>query len=99
MHAALVDYDALRDRMTVWCSTQVPFYVHLMLSRCLKMDKAQIRVIKPFIGGGFGCRTETLQPELICGLLAKKVKARVRLVVNREETFITHRGRPETDIA
>ena len=33
MHAALADYDALRDRLTVWCSTQVPFYVHLMLSR------------------------------------------------------------------
>jgi len=98
MHAALADFDAQRDRLTVWCSTQVPFYVHLMLSRCLKMDKAQIRVIKPFIGGGFGCRTETLQVELICGLLARKCKGRVRLVVNREETFITHRGRPESDI-
>ena len=46
MHAALADYDALRDRLTVWCSTQVPFYVHLMLARTLKMDKAKIRVVK-----------------------------------------------------
>ena len=33
MHAALADYDALRDRLTVWCSTQVPYYVHLMLAQ------------------------------------------------------------------
>ncbi len=98
MHAALAEYDALRDRLTVWCTTQVPFYVHLMLSRTLKMDKAKIRVVKPFIGGGFGCRTETLQPELICAQLARKAGQRVRLVVNREETFITHRGRPESDV-
>jgi 4-hydroxybenzoyl-CoA reductase subunit alpha len=98
MHAALAEYDALRDRLTVWCSTQVPFYVHLMLARTMKMDKAKIRVVKPFIGGGFGCRTETLQPELICAQLARKTGRRVRLVVNREETFITHRGRPESDI-
>ncbi|MFO0989998.1 MAG: 4-hydroxybenzoyl-CoA reductase subunit alpha [Alphaproteobacteria bacterium] len=98
MHAALAEYDALRDRLTVWCTTQVPFYVHLMLSRTLKMDKAKIRVVKPFIGGGFGCRTETLQPELICAQLARKAGQRVRLVVTREETFLTHRGRPESDV-
>ena len=31
MHAAIAEYDALRDRMTVHASTQVPYYVHLML--------------------------------------------------------------------
>ncbi len=62
MHAALADYDGLRDRMTVHASTQVPYYVHLMLSRIMNMDMSRIRVIKPFIGGGFGCRTETLRP-------------------------------------
>jgi 4-hydroxybenzoyl-CoA reductase subunit alpha len=55
-------------------------------------------VIKPHVGGGFGCRTETLNVELIAALLARKAGGCVRIVVNREETFITHRGRPETDI-
>jgi 4-hydroxybenzoyl-CoA reductase subunit alpha len=94
-HAALADYDALRDRLAVHCTTQVPFYVHLMLARCLAMDKSRIRVIKPHIGGGFGARTETLNVELICALLARAAGGRVRLVTSREETFITHRGRPE----
>jgi 4-hydroxybenzoyl-CoA reductase subunit alpha len=98
MHAALADYDAVRDRMTVHASTQVPYYVHLMLAQILDMDSSRIRVIKPHVGGGFGCRTETLNVELIAALLARKVGGAVRMVVNREETFITHRGRPETDI-
>jgi 4-hydroxybenzoyl-CoA reductase subunit alpha len=98
MHAAVADYDPGRDRMTVHASTQVPYYVHLMLSQILDMDMSRIRVVKPHVGGGFGCRTETLNIELIAALLARKVGGAVRMVVNREETFITHRGRPETDI-
>jgi 4-hydroxybenzoyl-CoA reductase subunit alpha len=98
MHAAVASYDPGRDRMTVHASTQVPYYVHLMLAQILDMDMSRIRVIKPHVGGGFGCRTETLNIELIAALLARKVGGSVRLVTTREETFITHRGRPETDI-
>src|SRR6185437_5211990 len=75
-----------------------PYYVHLMLAQTLDMEMSRIRVVKPHVGGGFGCRTETLNVELIAALLARKAKGRVRIVVNREETFITHRGRPETEI-
>jgi 4-hydroxybenzoyl-CoA reductase subunit alpha len=98
MHAAIAEYDTLRDRMTVHASTQVPYYVHLMLSQILGMEMSRIRVIKPHVGGGFGCRTEALNIELIAALLARRANATVRLVTTREETFITHRGRPETDI-
>jgi 4-hydroxybenzoyl-CoA reductase subunit alpha len=98
MHAALADYDVVRDRMIVHASTQVPYYVHLMLAQILDMDMSRIRVVKPHVGGGFGCRTETLNVELIAALLARKAGGCVRIMVNREETFITHRGRPETDI-
>jgi 4-hydroxybenzoyl-CoA reductase subunit alpha len=98
MHAAIARYDALRDRLTVQASTQVPYYVHLMLSHVLDMPMSRLRVIKPHVGGGFGARSETLNVELIAALLARKAKGCVRLVLSREETFITHRGRPETDI-
>jgi 4-hydroxybenzoyl-CoA reductase subunit alpha len=98
MHAAVAEFDPVRGRMTVHASTQVPYYVHLMLAQILDMEMSQIRVVKPHVGGGFGCRTETLNVELIAALLARKAGGRVRLVINREETFITHRGRPETDI-
>src|ERR1700737_861030 len=96
--AALAEYDAERERITVHASTQVPYYVHLMLAQILAMDMSRIRVIKPHVGGGFGCRTEALNVELIAALLARKAGGSVRTVITREETFITHRGRPETDI-
>tara|TARA_B100000676_G_scaffold167851_1_gene165080 strand:- start:208454 stop:210808 length:2355 start_codon:yes stop_codon:yes gene_type:complete len=94
-HAALAAYDGERDRLTVHASTQVPYYVHLMLEQTLGMPRSRIRVIKPHIGGGFGCRTECLHVELIAAALARACKGTVRIVVSREETFITHRGRPE----
>ena len=97
-HAAYAEYDPGRERLTIRPSTQVPFYVHKMLSRTMGMADSHIRVIKPHIGGGFGSRTETLQSDLIAGLLARKARGTVRVVLSREETFITHRGRPESHI-
>ena len=44
MHSALVSYDPLRDRLTCKCSTQVPYYVHLMLAKVTGMDQGRIRV-------------------------------------------------------
>ncbi len=97
-HAALAEYDAVRDRLTLHTVSQVPFYVHLMLARCLEMDTSQIRVVKPFVGGGFGARTETLNFEIIAALLARKVGGKVIVRLTREETFLTHRGRPATQV-
>jgi 4-hydroxybenzoyl-CoA reductase subunit alpha len=98
MHAALVDYDAAADRLTVHATTQTPYYIHLMMAHVLEMPMSKIRIVKPHVGGGFGARTETLNVELIAALLARRTKGAVRLVVNREETFLTHRGRPESHI-
>jgi len=95
---SLAEYDAERDRLTLHSTTQVPFYVHLMLAQCMKMDASRIRVVKPFVGGGFGHRTETLNFELIAGLLARAARGAVKLELSREETMLTHRGRPETDV-
>ena len=97
-NAALAEWDAERGRLTLHSVTQVPYYVHLALARCLAMDASCIRVVKPFVGGGFGHRTETLNFEVIAALLARAAGGTVRLVLSREETFLTHRGRPETDV-
>ena len=97
-NAALAEYDPERDRLTLHSVTQVPYYVHLTLARCLRMDESRIRVVKPFVGGGFGHRTETLNFEIIAALLARAAGGTVKLELSREETFLTHRGRPETEI-
>lgn len=97
-NAALAAWDNERGHLTLWSVTQVPYYVHLTLARCLRMEAAHIRVIKPFIGGGFGHRTECLNFEVICGLLARAARGTVRLLQTREESFLAHRGRPESQI-
>lgn len=98
LNATLAEYDPVRDMLTLNTTTQVPYYVHLKVAACLQMDSARIRVIKPFLGGGFGARTECLHFEIIAALLARKAKGNVRLLQTREETFIAHRGRPWTEV-
>jgi len=98
LNATLAEYDPVRDWLTLNTTTQVPYYVHLKVAACLQMDSARIRVIKPYLGGGFGARTECLSFEIIAGLLARKAKGTVRLLQTREETFISHRGRPWTEV-
>jgi 4-hydroxybenzoyl-CoA reductase subunit alpha len=94
--AAVARWDPGAGRLDIWCSTQVPYYVHKDLAATMKLDMSQIRVIKPLIGGGFGAKTETQSYELICGLLARKAKGTVKVVLSREEVFFAHRGRPAT---
>ena len=97
-HACLMDYDPITERLTVQTVSQVGYYLHLMLARCLEMDSSRIRVVKPFIGGGFGARVEVLNFEIITALLARAATGKVLMLLNREETFLTHRARPQTDI-
>jgi 4-hydroxybenzoyl-CoA reductase subunit alpha len=97
-HASISEFNPITGRLTVQTVSQVGYYLHLMLARCLEMDSSRIRVIKPFIGGGFGARVETLNFEIITALLARASAGKVMLLLTREETFITHRARPQTDI-
>jgi len=97
-HACLMDYDPITERLTVQSVSQVGYYLHLMLARCLEMDTSRIRVVKPFIGGGFGARVEVLNFEIITALLARAAAGKVLMRLSREETFLTHRARPQTNI-
>ena len=97
-HASLSEFNPLTGRLTVQTVSQVGYYLHLMLARCLDMDSSRIRVIKPFIGGGFGARVEALNFEIVTALLARASASKVMMQLSREETFITHRARPQTDI-
>jgi len=97
-HAALAEYQPLTQRLTMQSVTQVGYYLHLMLARCLDMDTSRIRIIKPFVGGGFGARVEVLNFEIITALLARAAAGKVMMQLTREENFLTHRARPQTDV-
>ncbi|HEY0855478.1 MAG TPA: 4-hydroxybenzoyl-CoA reductase subunit alpha [Albitalea sp.] len=98
LNAAIAEYEPEQGRLTTHSVTQVPYYLHLTLAQCLGMDASAIRVVKPFVGGGFGHRVEPLNFEMITAALARAAGGTVKLELTREETFLTHRGRPETDI-
>ena len=85
-------------RLTVWSSTQVPYYLQHKLSLVLEMPMSQIRVIKPLVGGGFGGKSEVIPLEIIAAVAARKAKAPVKITYTREEVFWAHRGRPRTMI-
>src|SRR5438477_3764157 len=85
-------------RLTVWSSTQVPYYLQHKLSLVLEMPMSQIRVIKPLVGGGFGGKSEVIPLEIIAAVAARKARAPVKITYTREEVFWAHRGRPRTII-
>jgi 4-hydroxybenzoyl-CoA reductase subunit alpha len=85
-------------RLIVQSSTQVPYYLQHKLSIVLEKPMAQIRVIKPLVGGGFGGKSEIIPLEIIAAVAARKAKAPVKITYTREEVFLAHRGRPRTII-
>lgn len=102
-HAAMEPHSTLAiwepdNRMTVYSSTQVPYYLHRTLGEVCQMPMSQIRVIKPLVGGGFGGKSEVIPIEITAGVLAKKARQAVKITYTREEVFYAHRGRPITVI-
>ncbi len=85
-------------RLTVWSSTQVPYYLQHKLSLVLEMPMSQIRVIKPLVGGGFGGKSEVIPLEIIAAVAARAAQSPVKITYTREEVFWAHRGRPRTII-
>jgi 4-hydroxybenzoyl-CoA reductase subunit alpha len=100
-HAAMEPHATLAiwepdNRLTVYSSTQVPFYLHRTAAEVCELPMSQIRVIKPLIGGGFGGKSEVIPLEIAACVLAKKARRPVKILYTREEVFLAHRGRPIT---
>ena len=86
LNCALATWEPERARLTSRSTTQVPYYLHLTLAQCLGLDSAQVRVVKPFVGGGFGHRVEPLNFEMITGALARAAGGTVRTEQSREDS-------------
>ncbi len=84
---------AENGRITVVTSTQIPHIVRRVVGQALGCGWGKIRVIKPYIGGGFGNKQDVLY-EPLCAYLSTVVGGRlVKLDVSREETFVANRVR------
>ncbi|HLY26803.1 MAG TPA: molybdopterin cofactor-binding domain-containing protein, partial [Aggregatilineales bacterium] len=80
------------ERLVVRTSTQVPFHVRRMLAPLIGLPVAQIRVVKPRIGGGFGGKQEMLIEDLAAHLTIATGRP-VRFEYSRAQEFTSARSR------
>jgi CO/xanthine dehydrogenase Mo-binding subunit len=88
-HAAVATWDE-QGGLTVWASTQNPYSVRVELAKMFRVPLAAIRIVVPYLGGGFGGKTYAkLEP--IVGALARITGRPVRLALTADEAFRTVR--------
>ena len=80
-------------RIVVVSSTQIPHIIRRIVGQALGRPWADIHIIKPYIGGGFGNKQDALY-EPLCAYCTTQVGGRpVRIDCSREETFVSNRVR------
>ncbi len=86
-HASIASVQ--RDgRITVWSTTQNPFVVRTQLANIFKVPVSKVRIVVPYLGGGYGGKVYP-KVEPLTVALAIKARRPVRVVLSREEVFFT----------
>ena len=91
-HVSLVEPDLGRHRLTVHVSNQSPYILRERIASALGRPLREIRVIKGYVGGGFGGKQEPVY-EIINCFMAEKCGRPVLLELSREENLATTRTR------
>lgn len=86
-HVTIAQADPFTNKVKIWSSAQSPFAVRNLLAKCLGIDKSDVHVIVPYIGGGFGGKAG-IHLEPFVTVLSRAAKGRpVKLKATREEEF------------
>jgi nicotinate dehydrogenase subunit B len=83
-HTAVASFE--NGKMTIWASTQSPFGMRGQVASALGLPQEQVRVITPYVGGGFGGKSAGAQGTE-AARLAKAAGVPVRVAWSREEEF------------
>jgi aerobic carbon-monoxide dehydrogenase large subunit len=75
------------DGLTVWAATQTPFDVRRDIARALGMERDQVRVIAPAVGGGFGAKM-TRPEQLVVAAVARRLGRPVGAMDTRSESML-----------
>ncbi len=84
-HAA---FDASSGRVTLTCTTQMPHLMRTAIADVLGMREADLRVIAPDVGGGFGQKISLAPEYVVLVWLARKLKSSVAWTEDRRENLI-----------
>ena len=88
--AALAEYDAGTDSLTLWNTSQNPHVARLVIAAFIGMaPEHKLRVIAPDVGGGFGSKIFIYPEEVVCLWAARKVRRPVKWTADRSEAFLT----------
>jgi len=91
--ASLAYYDP-SGSITVWPAKQSPYFHYRHLAACFRLPLSKIRVIQPFIGGGFGgTKNDSVAGDFCTVMLSKKTGKPVKYVYPMEEVLTTCRRR------
>ena len=82
-----------KGRIVLVTSTQIPHIVRRVIGQALGIPWGNVRVIKPYIGGGFGNKQDVLYEPLNAFLTMQVGGRPVKLDISREETFCNTRTR------
>ena len=93
-HATIARWDG--NRLTVWTATQGISGAQQTLASLFGIDQADVHVICPYVGGGFGCKGNTWPPATLAAMAAKVVGKPVKLAVTRAQMFTSNGYRPRT---
>jgi len=88
--AALAEYDAGTDHLTLWNTSQNPHVARLVIAAFIGMaPEHKLRVIAPDVGGGFGSKIFIYPEEVVCLWAARKTGRPVKWTADRTESFVT----------
>lgn len=90
-HTAVVKIEG--KKATVWASTQTPFMLKNEVAGAIGLPPDNLRIIPPFVGGGFGGKTNNKQA-VEAARLAKLTGKPVQVAWSREEEFFNDTFRP-----
>jgi CO/xanthine dehydrogenase Mo-binding subunit len=85
-HTSVAKFDG--DMLTVWSATQSPFPQRQELARLFGLPLGRVRVIVPYVGGGYGAKSG-IKNEAIAAALSRMARRPVRIAYTSEETFRT----------
>ncbi|MBI1729573.1 xanthine dehydrogenase family protein molybdopterin-binding subunit [Candidatus Acetothermia bacterium] len=84
------------DNLKIWDSTQHIFGVRDMVATALGLPKHKVRVIKQYMGGGFGSKNGAGKYTILAALAAKKTGRPVKILLDRREENLLAGNRPST---
>lgn len=85
----VANWDEKSQHMTIWDTTQAPIPIRNGVASRLGLNQTQVRVIAPFIGGGFGPKMMMHYPEeILIPWISKKLCKPVKWIEDRRENFL-----------